>query len=273
MKRDERLVCERFPRSSKYHPDWVIAGASSGANALWLTEWLAEALDLRSGMRVLDLGCGLAMSSIFMRREFDVQVWATDLWFSAANNLQRIRDAAVDDGVFPIHADARSLPFAPEFFDAVVSIDSFVYYGTDDLYLNYLARFLKPGGVLGIAGAGVMQEFDVAVPDHLRAWWEPSMYCLHSALWWRRHWERTGILEIEVADTFPHGWQLWRDWQVVVAPDNAVEIQAVETDRGRYLGYVRLVGRRCAEARLDEPIVSVSSDYTKKPLLRVVSIE
>jgi len=273
VKRDERLVCERFPRSSKYHPDWVIAGASSGANALWLTEWLAEALDLRSGMRVLDLGCGLAMSSIFMRREFDVQVWATDLWFSAANNLQRIRDAAVDDGVFPIHADARSLPFAPEFFDAVVSIDSFVYYGTDDLYLNYLARFLKPGGVLGIAGAGVMQEFDGAVPDHLRAWWEPSMYCLHSALWWRRHWERTGILEIEVADTFPHGWQLWRDWQVVVAPDNAVEIQAVETDRGRYLGYVRLVGRRRAEARLDEPIVSVSSDYTKKPLLRVVSIE
>jgi len=73
------LVCERFPRSSKYHPDWVIAGASSGANALWLTEWLAEALDLRSGMRVLDLGCGLAMSSIFMRREFDVQVCATDL--------------------------------------------------------------------------------------------------------------------------------------------------------------------------------------------------
>ena len=50
--------------------------------------------------------------------------------FDAANNLQRVRDAEVDDGVFPIHADARSLPFATEFFDAVVSIDSFVYYGT-----------------------------------------------------------------------------------------------------------------------------------------------
>ena len=138
MKRDERLVCDRFPRSSKYHPDWVISGASGGANALWLTEWLAEGLDLHSHMRVLDLGCGLAMSSIFLRREFGVQVWATDLWFSAANNLQGIRDADVDDGVFPLHADARSLPFATEFFDAVVSIDSFVYYGTDDLYLNYL---------------------------------------------------------------------------------------------------------------------------------------
>ncbi|HWJ63474.1 MAG TPA: class I SAM-dependent methyltransferase, partial [Acidimicrobiales bacterium] len=47
--------------------------------------------------------------------------------------------------VFPIHADARALPFAAGFFDAIVSIDSFVYYGTDDLYASYLARFVEPG--------------------------------------------------------------------------------------------------------------------------------
>ena len=56
MTADERLVSERFPRSSTYHPEWIRASASGGANPLWLTEWLAEALDLRSGMRVLDLG-------------------------------------------------------------------------------------------------------------------------------------------------------------------------------------------------------------------------
>jgi SAM-dependent methyltransferase len=268
MTSDERLLCPRFPRASKYHPEWAIASASGGANALWLTEWLAEALDLQPGMRVLDLGCGMAMSSIFLHREFGVQVWATDLWFDATNNLQRVRDAGVGDGVFPIHADARSLPFAASFFDAVVSIDSFVYYGTDDLYLNYLARFLRPGGVLGIAGAGVMQEFDGSVPDHLRMWWEPSMDSLHSAGWWRRHWERTGILEVHVADTLANGWELWRDWQKVVSPDNTPEIQAIEADRGRNLGYVRAVGRRRADARLDEPIVSISKEYANKPLLR-----
>jgi cyclopropane fatty-acyl-phospholipid synthase-like methyltransferase len=269
MTADERLVSGRFPRSSKYHHEWVKASASGGANALWLTEWLADALDLRSDMRVLDLGCGRAMSSVFLRREFGVQVWATDLWFSASDNLQRVRDANVDDGVFPIHADARSLPFAPGFFDAVVCIDSFVYYGTDDLYLNYLARFLKPGGLLGVAGAGLTREIDGSVPDHLRAWWEPSLCCLHSAAWWRRHWERTGIVNVELADTLPDGWQLWRDWQTVIAPDNAAEIEALEADRGSYLGYVRLVGRRRAEALLDEPVVSIPSGYAKRPLLRI----
>src|SRR5262245_37019797 len=242
MTLDKRLVSERFPRSSKYHPEWVIASVSGGANALWLTEWLAAALDLRAGMRVLDLGCGRAVSSIFLRREFGVQVWATDLWFSASENLQRIRDAGVEDGVFPIHADARSLPFAADFFDAIVSIDSFFYYGTDDLYLNYLAGFVKPGGQVGIAGVGLMREIEGSIPEHLQEWWTSDIWCLHSAAWWRRHWDRTGILEIELADTLPDGWRLWRDWLKVIAPESVTEIQALEADSGSHLGYVRVVG-------------------------------
>ena len=265
MPSDNRLLSERFSRSSKYNPEWVLASASGGANSLWLTEWLTTALDLRPGMRVLDLGCGRAASSIFLRREFGVQVWATDLWFSASENMQRIRDAGVGDGVFPIHADARSLPFAEEFFDAIVGIDSFYYYGTDDLYLNYLARFVKPGGAVGIAGAGLVREIG-ALPEHLREWWTQDLWCLHSANWWRRHWERTGIVDIELADTMPDGWQRWLDWHRVIAPDNAVEIRALEADRGNYIGYVRVVGRR-SQTKLADHIVSVPAQYAKHPLL------
>lgn len=268
MTSDQWLVSERFPRSSKYNPEWLLAGASGGANSLWLTEWLAAAMDLRPGLRVLDLGCGRASSSIFLRRELGVEVWATDLWFGASENLQRIRDAGVGDGVFPIHAEARSLPFASEFFDAIVCIDSFPYYGTDDLYLGYLARFVRPGGAVGIAGAGLMREIDGPVPEHLQEWWTPDLWCLHSPDWWRRHWERTGSMDIEVADAMPEGWRLWLDWHRALCPDNEGEIKAVEADRGRYLGYVRLVGRRRAEAVLADPIVSLPAQYVKKPLLR-----
>src|ERR1700730_11928641 len=98
---DERLISDRFPRASAYHPEWVLAGVSGAANPLWMTEWLADALDLRPGMRVLDPGCCRAMSSIFLGGEFGFQVWATDLWFGASENLQRIRDAGVEDRVFP----------------------------------------------------------------------------------------------------------------------------------------------------------------------------
>lgn len=273
MALDKRFVSERFPRTSRYHPEWLLARLGSGsANALVLAEWLAEVLDLRPGMRVLDLGCGPAMSSIFLSREFGVQVWATDLWFNPSENLQRIRDAGVEDTVFPIQSDARTLPFADDFFDAIVSFDSFVYYGTDDHYLNYLARFVKPGGAVGIAGAGMTQEIEgIVVPEHLREWWTGDSnigWCLHSAAWWRRHWEKTGIMDVEVAETMADGWQHWLDWHKIIAPDNSAEIKALEADRGRYLGYVRLVGRRRTDAKLLDHIVSLPREYTKKPLLR-----
>lgn len=262
------FVSSKFPRAAGYHPEWVATNASGGANSLWLTEWLAGALQLRPGMRVLDLGCGRAASSVFLRREFGVQVWAADLWFSASENLQRIRDAGVEDGVFPIHADARALPFAAEFFDAIVSIDSFMYYGTDDFYLSNLARFVKPGGQIGIAQSGLVRELEDSVPEHLREWWNPDLWCLHSPEWWRRHWERSGIVDIQVADMLPDGWKAWRDWLQTIAPENTAEIQAVEADAGQTLGYVRVVGQRRAEVELADPVVSIPANYVKKPLLR-----
>ena len=265
---DPRLVHERFPRASRYHPDWVLAAVSGGANPLWLTEWLAEGLDLQPGMRVLDLGCGRALSSIFLHREFDVQVWAADLWFSASENLQRIRDAGAGGGVFPIHADARSLPFASEFFDAIVSIDSFLYYGTDQFYLNYVARFVKPGGPIAIAGAGLTRDVEGNIPAHLEPWWTGEGCYLKSADWWRQHWQGTGIVKIERADTLDGGWQFWLDWLQHVAPENAAEISTLQADRGQNLGYVRAIGRRKPDAPLFDAAPSIPAAYSPKPLLR-----
>src|SRR5262249_40305075 len=139
MPTDTRLLSPQFPRASRYNPDWLMANACSGANTIWITEWLTSAMDLKPGIRVLDLGCGRAISSIYMRREFGVQVWAVDLWIDPTVNLLAVRDAGVDDGVFPLRAEARSLPFATEFFDAITCIDSYYYFGSDDFYLNYLA--------------------------------------------------------------------------------------------------------------------------------------
>lgn len=261
-----RYISKRFPRSMKYNRDWLLASVSGAANPLWIAEWLAEAMDFRPGMRVLDLGCGRAVSSIFLHLEFGVQIWATDLWFNASENFQRIRDAAADDAVFPIHADARALPFAAEFFDAIVCHDSFPYFGTDDCYLNYLARFVKPGGAIGIAGAGLVREMKGAPPAHLRDWWTQDLWCLHSANWWRDHWQKTGILDVHVGDTMPDGWRIWLDWHKVIAPENRIEIKAIQTDRGRNIGYLRIVGRRNPNAKLADQVDVIQTQYTRKPV-------
>src|SRR5271165_7107737 len=76
-----RLARPRFPRSSKYDGRWILDNMM-GPHVLWLAECLSEVIELKPGMRVLDLGCGKAISSIFLAKEFGVQVVAADLWKS-----------------------------------------------------------------------------------------------------------------------------------------------------------------------------------------------
>ena len=129
------LQHDRYVRSNAYDPDWVLAN-QMGPNALWLLESLTEVLPIAAGSNVLDLGCGKAMTSIFLAREFGARVWATDLWIAADDNQQRITEAGVGDLVHPIHAEAHTLPYAAGFFDVIVSIDAYQYFGTADLYLG-----------------------------------------------------------------------------------------------------------------------------------------
>ena len=273
----------RFPRSDRYDPQWV-ARNQMGPNVLWLAEWLSEGLDLTPGMRVLDLGCGCALSSIFFAREFGVTVFATDLWIRASENWERVREANLEDRVFPIHAEAHALPFAPGFFDAVVSLDSYGYYGTDELYLSYIARFLRPGGRIGIVAPGLVQELDGDPPAHLlrpqgngKVFWEPDCWTFHSADWWRRRWERSGHVRVETADVLPDGWRFWaqheRDVQASGAAVFPSDEETILEDAGRNICFVRVVARREGEGgeaasmpHVWEPAFATVCDALRAPL-------
>jgi ubiquinone/menaquinone biosynthesis C-methylase UbiE len=250
-----RLTLDCYPRSAAYNPRWVLENLM-GPNVLWLAEALAQQMDLRPGMRVLDMGCGRAVSSIFLAREFGVQVWATDLWIKPTENWRRIAQTEVAERVFPIHAEAHALPYADGFFDALISLDAYQYFGTSDLYLAYYSRLVKEGGQIGMVVPGVRQEFAEVVPEHLWSYWQPDFACFHSPDWWQRHWERSGAVEAIHADFLPDGWRQWLLWDEVSLEMGYVHeqfrehvCQLIETfriDAGRTMGFTRVVARRKA---------------------------
>lgn len=239
-----------FPRSGAYDLQWQVDGCM-GPNPLWLLEDLAADLRLEPGMRVLDLGCGRARTSVFLAKEYGVTVWAADLWISPTENLRHVSDAGVAATVFPISAEAHDLKFADGYFDAVVSVDAYQYFGTDDLYIGYLSRFVRPGGQIGIAVPALTAELD-EVPEHLRPHWEWDFACFHTAQWWRRHWSRTGKVEVTAARTQPDGWRHWQAWNELCIRTSGSEFvrdssrgtqQMLAADQGRTFTFASVVGR------------------------------
>jgi cyclopropane fatty-acyl-phospholipid synthase-like methyltransferase len=111
---------KKYPRTEKYDNNWVSENWM-GPNPLWLLEELCEHMELKPGMKVLDMGCGKGITSVFLAKEFGVTVFANDLWISATENLKRFEEAGVAELVFPIHAEAHALPYAEGFFDAAIS--------------------------------------------------------------------------------------------------------------------------------------------------------
>ncbi len=261
MDLDPLLRKPEFPRSAAYEAAFVLEN-QMGPNALWLLEWLCRSLPLAPGMRVLDLGCGRAMTSVFLARELGVRVFATDLWMSPDNNWRRVVEAGVADLVCPVHAEAHALPFATGFFDAVVSIDAYHYFGTDALYLGYLSGFLRPGGLLGVVVPGLTREIGGVVPGHLlepqangKVFWEDDCWSFHTAEWWRELWCRCHKVDEVRSDTLAGGWRHWRDFELAleasgknVFPSDA---EALERDGGRTIGFVRVVAPRTGETGMN----------------------
>ena len=250
---EEAFTVEEFPRSAGYDLGWVIENMM-GPNVLWLTEALSQVMALEPGMRVLDMGCGRAISSVFLAKEFDLQVWAADRAVRPGENWQRAREAGVAHKVFPIRADAHSLPFADGFFDAILSMDAYHYWGTDDLYLGWhYGRLVKAGGEIGIVVPGIRREFGPAPPEHLRTYWEedPAWWSFHSPSWWRRHWERSGEVTVQIADMVPDGWRHWLKSDEISAEwlgEQSDEAELLRVDAGRNLGFTRMVARRNPES-------------------------
>ena len=103
-----------------------------GPNPIKLEEELLQGHRIPKGAIVMDLGSGQGLTSVFLAKEYGFRVYATDLWSDPAE-IKKFFDRVglTEKQITPVHADAQNLPFDKQFFDAVVSIDSYHYFGHD----------------------------------------------------------------------------------------------------------------------------------------------
>jgi ubiquinone/menaquinone biosynthesis C-methylase UbiE len=112
-------------------------------------EELCEALDLRSGQKVLDVAAGNGNVSLAAARRW-CDVTATDY---VPALLERARERAAADrlDIAFREADAEALPFPDGGFDAVVSTFGVMFTPDQDRAAGELIRVCKSGGKIGLA--------------------------------------------------------------------------------------------------------------------------
>ncbi|MBO4298632.1 MAG: methyltransferase domain-containing protein [Clostridia bacterium] len=168
--------------------------------------------------RTLDLGCGYALTSLFIANETDAQsVYAYDLWIPATDNYLRIREYQLEDKVIPLHGDAMDMPFARDYFDAIVSVDAYHYFGCKEgVFRDRILPFVKKGGYVMIAVPGLKEQPQGEMKRLFETWAEgDDAQLFRTAAWWEEllKGECGDCCDIAVkeAECFDTAWQEWFD--------------------------------------------------------------
>jgi ubiquinone/menaquinone biosynthesis C-methylase UbiE len=112
-------------------------------------EELCEALDLRSGSRVLDVAAGNGNATLAAARRW-ADVTSTD-YVGSLLDSGRTRAQAEGHTIRFQEADAENLPFPDASFDAVLSTFGVMFTPDQDRAASELARVCRPGGRIGLA--------------------------------------------------------------------------------------------------------------------------
>jgi len=203
-----------------------------GPNPCKILEVVCEKMDLKPGMRVLDLGCGKGLTSYFLAKEFGVTVYATDLWISAAENWERIKTWGMEDLMIPIHAEAHELPFADRYFDALIAIDSYHYFGANETYFPVIEKFLKPGAQIGLGFPAINRTCPI-YPEHLYKVMQidnEEWACFQTLDWWKSVFEKSNLVKDIEGQVIEEGRDIWWDWANVAAPNGFTDHLLLKED-------------------------------------------
>lgn len=235
-----------YPRSEKYQTPELLSKIM-GPNPVKLEEELLLDCAIPQGSRVCDLGSGQGLTSVFLAKEYGFTVYAADLWSDPEENRLFFRRMGLrDDQIIPVKADATDLPFEENFFDGIISTDSYNYFGRDPAYLDQkLLPFVKPGGYVYIAIPGMKRDCHQHLPKELLLSWTPEqLEYMHDAAYWRRMVSQCHGANVLAVEEMQSNDEVWADW---LRQDNEYAVgdrKAMEAGGGKYLNFIRIVLRR-----------------------------
>lgn len=233
----------KYVRSEKYDTPELMKKIM-GPNPVKLEEELLLQHEIPAGSVVCDLGSGQGLTSVFLAREYGFTVYAADLWSDPEENRKFFDSMGLSsEQIIPVKADASALPFEKNFFDAVVCVDSYNYFGRDTAYLDEkLLPFVRSGGYIYIAVPGMKEDLHDNIPPELLLSWTPEQLdYIHDADYWRNIVNCCcGAEEVSV-NVMESNIEVWADW---LKQDNEYAVadrRTMEAGGGKYLNFISII--------------------------------
>jgi len=216
-----------------------------GPNAMRVAEELASHLNINENMRILDLGCGCGLSTLLLVKKYGASVLAADLWISPTENYARFQSIGIDDKAVPISVDAtKGLPFANGYFDLLLTVDAYHYFGDTAEMLPSLIPFVKKGGYIAVAIPGLKYEFGKNVPDEMKPFWNDEVArTIRSIDWWKGLWQKTEGIDIVDIREMACCKQAWDEWLTSPNPYAVNDMKMMEAEGGKYFNLIQLIAK------------------------------
>lgn len=194
-------------------------------------------------IRILDLGCGKGLTSIYMAEKYkNAEIFAVDLWVEPKENYIFFKEQKLDNRIIPLNCSAENLPFAEEYFDMVVSVDSYHYFGLEKDFFKYnIKHLLKENGEIYIAVPGIKKDYEI-VPKDLEHHISEEDFKLFKSI---NYWENLlakDLKEIKIKEMQCYD-EAWQSWLSSDNPYAVEDIELLKADNGKYLNLISINGK------------------------------
>ena len=233
----------KYEKTLKYDTE-LINEKIMGPNPLKLEEELLKDNTIKPGATVMDLGSGQGITSVFLAKEYGFKVYASDLWSDPEENKKFFSQMGLtEDQIIPVKADATDLKFEKEFFDAVVSTDSYNYFGRDDKFLDEkLLPFVKKGGLIYIVVPGMKKDLHDNFPEELLLSWTPEQLdYIHDIVYWKNIVSKSEDSEIVSIHEMEGNEECWNDWIKCDNEYSKNDKKAIDAGACKYLNFIAIV--------------------------------
>ena len=223
--------------------------------ALLATErWIADVGGFKPGMRILDVGCGVAGPALTIAEYSGAHVTGLNISeYQLGICRQRARDRGLAERTSFQHGDALHMPFGDASFDAVYVFEVACHMPDKARFYRECARVLRPGGPF--VGMEWLQRDGIT--DAEQAKWIEPVCRLHSVPHLgspasTRAWMEAAGLDVEIVESAATYGNFLKNWELLdektiagirdIPPDAVDRVLRMLTDGGIVLAEAARAG-------------------------------